>query len=927
MHSRAVVVVALVLAFFAACSSEDATPDAPDPSPGPSLAEKHQVLAEGSGPQNDAPLLSLNPGTRRTTKDESRTCLDDTTKWGMKLRRCTSGGNVFWYSRDDFGWYLVGSSQVGAYVRPALSLPHKLRVGMQWRVWPQSSDTAYVTYTVKSAEVKPTVFGKRKVWEVEGVGTSGSPLTNFYGEGVGFLTASNVGATPVIRSGVVPLDEAASPPDPPTLKVSAMVGGAGVLPKFITQSVVVTDGLGKPGFLYRYALKLHGLAFISTNAIGSQAFGGAESAYVCAYTDGTHFTASKVHLASYTSKFECPDGRADQRFPLADGQLAQAGIVPVQTGGPSQLEFALTVPSAKVPAYSSGPMHAVVFPQEPAVDFLLADGPDAAGTLGLGVVAGERLLHLAVGKDGRFSPERMAATLPLLQWASVYTGDAADHWLVSPDGDVLHAALGPAGVQLERMGRVPVPKGEVASVAFPLGDQLVVITSDADPNYGVIEVANMDPGHAWRTPLPKGPTETPDRLQASALAVSFTPRDMDLEVCWPAGLGAPILEGWTLGGAPSKAIAVSDRCVLVLRNREVAWDLDEEGLHAAEGPVPGVGKVAIGLENALANKQASIPDPGVMVLPSGEARSANVVYGRGMVPVSTVSSVDRLAPGGTPDPYADGFWFFEGVYGAECGKLGGPCKRVSFAGKSGTWTQLLADGGVETMLVGGGILWERKPVNAFVGDLFLVTPKGDVTPFDVPFKHDTHGVNGATSDGLACGTAFLATNPQLQRGWCRLPDGTVQELTPADPKQLGKVYEPWLGAPGAFFTYHDEPVLRLTRFDTKTLAFTDVDLGALAVAPVQGLGLGIEAVRQVPGPDLWFVRRIGGKDLNVALGHYEAGKVTAVPLPGLDLLKTATTVTPGTPHVTVLDGVVALAIGDAVNQVTPVPLKAWRWPR
>lgn len=188
---------------------------------------------------------------------------------------------------------------------------------------------------------------------------------------------------------------------------------------------------------------------------------------------------------------------------------------------------------------------------------------------------------------------------------------------------------GAGTVALRAIGRIETPEEHYVMGAVRAGDDLVVVTGG--PPYtqcqeGLIPTATM-----WRgtVPAPGAPRALP-----TIDTVTATPAGLDLLVCWAPGAGEPELTGWTLAGEPVRAIraAVDGSCVLLLRDpAEVAvLDGSEDptvaplGAFAAEGSIPGVGRVAIGVSGVGRDGLGSLEDRTLGISPMN--RDTDFIY-------------------------------------------------------------------------------------------------------------------------------------------------------------------------------------------------------------------------------------------------------------------------------------------------------------
>ncbi len=196
------------------------------------------------------------------------------------------------------------------------------------------------------------------------------------------------------------------------------------------------------------------------------------------------------------------------------------------------------------------------------------------------------------------------------------------------DGVIEELALdGAGGVALRALGRADLPAdhyvlGAVRAGGPDGGDELVVFAGG--PPYAECQVGLIPTITAWKG---NAPAPAPPRAPAILDTVTATLAGLDLLVCWAPGAGEPELEGWTLGGEPARAIraATDGSCVLVLRDLATAADIDfadpggaslaRVGTFAAEGPIPGVGRVAIGVGRPPVDLLGALEDRTVGLAP------------------------------------------------------------------------------------------------------------------------------------------------------------------------------------------------------------------------------------------------------------------------------------------------------------------------
>jgi len=352
-------------------------------------------------------------------------------------------------------------------------------------------------------------------------------------------------------------------------------------------------------------------------------------------------------------------------------------------------------------------------------------------------------------------------------WYSVRTTpEERETLVVSPGGRIDRVRRTDGVWSREPLATVGLPAGEAAVIGA-----VVVPDPDAGPDDRRLLVATrgeatgLDPYESgetytdpytrmWTAPIAGGSS---DRPWLAALAVTAEKIGVDVRVCWPPA-GALETDGWTIGGAAASLVVPhfdGDRCAGVFRDTASSLAPDAPGGMIVEGPVPGAGRVRIGLPPGAGTGSRFA---GGAALKGGGFASTTGIYGPGGV---LTEGLVLNAPYATttPDLAGHGLWYLVPGRGDNAG--------LYVVGREGLVqvhdTALPAP--VARGITGG--------VVALVGvrDFFWFRPDG--TRLQLHERVSDLAGYVVLADGTACGHGNYSMEPTLA---CYAPDGTIRDV-------------------------------------------------------------------------------------------------------------------------------------------------------
>jgi len=395
------------------------------------------------------------------------------------------------------------------------------------------------------------------------------------------------------------------------------------------------------------------------------------------------------------------------------------------------------------------------------------------------------------------------------------------------DGRVDRAVVQADGLSWEHVVDVALPPGHVLGGAVPYGDdQLLIVTNGGFDGLGrplgfighdflCAALENLDPDapctgaiydydgqtqlgelgdgflgdvYAWTVDVPE-----PEPVAEPSLAgLEVWEVGPDALLCWPPGHGALDTDGWEISGDPARAIPVGDRCAFVVRPGAPGDTFDASVATEVVGPIPGAGRVAVGIHRATWTRERQVdaplisPDsypvkaPGWSQVPMGCALLSD---GRCVTPYRVYSPFRFLSE---THPATEGSPAYGALVRGEdetlsvfCAASAGstPCAAADLGG-AGLWVQIEDAVGTvpkdEVGLLTADALMRfpgyRDPALPAQGGGVLVTEvasggrvvlraDGSTTAAAEPPSETGRSTWTALSDGRVCGLALLENEP------------------------------------------------------------------------------------------------------------------------------------------------------------------------
>jgi len=805
-------------------------------------APRTEIVDQGTGPENAEALWPLVVGAHREQHSGTVSVPDRTQMFGRTVYRFQGTSTVSFYYTTEEGVFSAGSLILGALPRATLLVPAKVKVGLKWRSF-QTDDLPSVTSVVTSVELKDTIFGRRMVWTIAQTDES-------HPDKVTYTTSFAEGRGPVELDGdatitsILPLD-----PDPPVVisdrlpltplnnatplflnfwatRLSAMVDATG---KATIRAGGITAWFNNPGFGSGGAWDLapqsacvsstDGATFQLVGAWTGTSASNPSTDAVCPEASAALFAAGTLHQLDVS-----PDSRQMD---------SETGLHLAGNGAPEHFYLATELNKQRVVGLGLNrqyPDHHISSRSRVYGGELLRAWTTAAGQLrhilidktapsddfGFVAMVGDRLLAGAV-KGTAITPLELVGAVPGARLSTKTTPNGREHYLVTADGVVDRLHIGNDGdTWLERYAELDLPVKHEAVGVIPFDDHLLVLAvrgREGDPINSLQRKPILGDVVGFSAPLPavgrgRGPPPLPHH------AITAEVLDRDLKVCWPKGAGPAITSGWTLGGQPATAIVsgANGDCVVLLRDKTVTGPL-ELGAYAAEGMIPGVGRVAIGTHPQDSTPVDHGPTNQLAALAGGGFTSTARRYGNAgdLIGVPANPLVVHVNNHAAPDIAGNGLWSASTgqarhvcLHDNPAFVLTGPVSRC-------VDVPSLASPGLQ--VGGGGTIWRRDLQAAPI----LIKPDGTATP--ITGWPAGVGVRGALVDGRVCGTQGAAGAQTLFCAQAGVV--TSHDITDA---QYKSIQGNWVAVGDAFYSYHlNEPV----RFNPTSLTFENLDLTAL----------------------------------------------------------------------------------------------------
>ncbi|MFO0710794.1 MAG: hypothetical protein U0353_13190 [Sandaracinus sp.] len=829
-------------------------PTDPVPPGGESWAPaRFVVMAEGSGPANEAALEPLRVGARYVTST-----FTDTYDWTAISVLRERGGFVE-VQRTSLRALrgatrtleLYRRTEAGLETRTAagdtvLLVPATLRVGLRWQT---GSATDPITYEVTAREMARTAAGDAIVWHI----TDGTRET-YYAEGIGRVGGDGY----VVDSIVLPDEAAPSPSSPTALETVPLAAGASLAADFLATLTpygltAVESRAGALALGVRNAaggdacLRVEGTSVEletarsapdTTAPIMRHAEGALEGCLVSPEheartptggtiivsqqlrsdasamtlrSDGTVLYAARSvpNVASYdVSGLTGGIGASIGVFDTSRGpELFTIGANPANDRDGEGLGFI-----DDVAAYGRG---IGSWPLLRAISFGLTQRnvPDI-GTWILPVEArlpeagapvwyldGDGLLLRA-----RLSEDDVSPPTPLFHVEGEpsfrFSADAREVWITSADGRIARLVTEEGRERVEQYGRMTLRPGERLIGAVRGADEAHVVALVLDgASAGVSWDGTPFDGGArlYLVTLGSGaPESLPSSLTTSAIASGA-----DAVVCWGETTEPLVREGWTLQGRPAivEPTGGGAPCALVRRaDGASAEDLTSLDAYHVHGPIPGVGMASVTV-SSTSPRDFGVPHRDAVPVPGGFVWSTDA-WVNGLTVRDRFNDTAAMAPvdlsGGvwyedrSPSPTALHYWDALGEHVLEA--------DVS-----------IRDMGIATiagLVVEGGIVYRVRLVSGgdFDGPLYRMDTGGTCTPLA---PDGTHFFKYWFEDGMQCELTMSALR-------CATSDGTAVSSPPGT--LVGNLLQRF--ADGSVLLYAGVPPVRWVR---ETGTFTRLD--------------------------------------------------------------------------------------------------------
>ncbi len=837
-----------------------------------------QVISEGTGPANAAPLDPLITGERHMDpKSKSVITVGAPVEIGGRTLipvEDASARKTSYLAPSSAGVAFHGSSSEPLLEAPIVIAPSTVRLGMKW----SAPGTPY-SFEVTAREETDTPVGPGVVWTIEQTGGD-AKVTRVYGEGLGLLgldqtkfsalflpraassaqSSAKLTLTPITKGGAQITWGNLEP-----LSISAVDGGDGALTIGISGLQQVWDSANQrwaPSLVpVCTAFKADDFSDVTPigNADADHLKGMWSSAPTCMVDN------SNVYLPTLASDASAVSFVGDRTYNLRRGFSGEV-VSPHFGGGAHQILLS---------TWTSGDAPEVLYGGDfgDILQWSLArwGDPDSASTrigdygnpflnmslfqqftggfspAGMHAIAapsrepGARVPVALVSNTGvvaRFEVDEEGPTVTVGQFAassrSTTRGapDARDVLFTSYEGAIDRLVFGAPDFSLTRLGVVGVPAGSklVGAMQIPGSQDLLVFTHQA--SHAESEAGTTS---AWRaTPQPQPFTPAP------ALGVGAAVSGLDVVVCWPKTSAPLDPTGWTLGGAAPIAVlptadasADANRCAIVVRDITKPFDPAKPGAYATEGPIPGVGAMLIAPPTEAARDPYGFYSALVTAAPFAALKGGGLVnYAHRFTPGGfAIEDVGRPAAAvqGFPDAAGNGLWSYDF-----------PQSRWKLQGLDAHMANIpVPTLALQTRLVGlaqgGGALVGVPPVDgAAPKNIYYVAPDGSATLVQ-PHKLDL-AVTGPTglpewagrlevgrlADGSICGSEFLG-GPAPFEFVCYDAGGVRRALNVSDRMpQTGSWELHWvLLSDGSFAFSQDE--MGAWRFDPVAMTFTQLD--------------------------------------------------------------------------------------------------------
>lgn len=674
------------------------------------LPAKHEIVAPGEGEPNAAPLLPLRPGlTFWDRYGEVSAQVKGPMRLGNQTVLTVAGPlQEDWWSVTGEGVFYHGNSHTGPKPRPVLMVPATVRVGMKWQSYHDGDEPAVVG-EVLSVEPMDTMWGKRLVWHVRRTDPRFETSTDsWYAEGFGGVGEEGHAIT--ATAAVLPLDDT-SETAPSRLELSPLAGGEPILRELQGMHLSALHDGTTPGLSMRLDVRhadhrpgsafadiVWGTVCLQYAEGGLSVMPGQESTdwetVACPDASGVAFDGGGGMVSrslKYRGGATMWGVGADYHNLFAsaarlDGEVRFFGAASDPLlGSEHHVRWGWWVPTEEPWIISwewrTGDVFGPVKHDNPSLvgddQYIDALGlPMEVSRRGFGMLLRERNELSFARYDGYTIRDAGPGMVLAGDLSVIASPEERRYFATGFAGRVEEVIAEPEGMLVRHIGDLGLPAGH-ALVGAVVHDGTLFALSMAgqEPDPGSID-PQMGDVYGWTAAL--GELAAPEP-PTSIGAVRVFRVGADLEVCWPRGLGAPILDGWTLAGEP--AVAVPSRldgsCVLLLRPHDSAVDLDTNGSHWAEGEIPGWGRVAAavtGPEDYEAFARETFPsvEDGTILAGTGDGEvvSPRLLYDPAGLVVGAPPHAEGTPWGFTtpmrPDLAGGGVWHITNQYPDRC---------------------------------------------------------------------------------------------------------------------------------------------------------------------------------------------------------------------------------------------------------------------
>lgn len=726
--------------------------------------------------------------------------------------------SVLMLRESDLGVELWYTSRDGWLPSPVLLVPATVRVGMRWRA--KVRGKSRYEFEVTTRDLQRTAYGERPVWSIQETNlTTAAVIERRYIEGVGFTEVDSA-SQPSYASFMRPLDPRPTPPYPtlPATPLTPYIFEPGVFDGLQTTSV----SLVRPADSSSATLIVKGITECAASNCdvdlcfaveGASTTRESISGPVDTYHQGRRcsyqrFAENLPHFADDASGAFV--NAHDVYWVPRDRRGGQDGVTAI-FADPDSLE-------PRILAGSSGGANILSDLGWAAYSTTQGSGAQDPRPLGgqwamLSNLVGKLALENTTNEDTQTTAFSLAApgqtpqfavlsrnkvlmyatlvdnTLPtptpvatLSGQPSVTTDQYGQHLLItSPDGRIDRIVVADGTLVPEAIGRVELPAGEELVGALDLSGTLdgegKLLLTTFTRSY---EHLNERTDHEWTTRFYTTTMQPPVRWSfpptAGVIAAEF---GADVIVCWPPTSEEFNTEGWTIAGVSARqALPFGKACAQIVR--DVVHDpalggadlskpdhstlVEADALFAdmrfdTEGPIPGVGRVSLGVAKITTNLYSLFSAPmggnpfaaladGGYVSPAYRYTAGGLKEGV-LIPPTTSGPRDRTIA----DRAGAGLW--QTFYGGEVALIGRESQTFAPPPEATAHPQALLDAFASA---GGGLVVRyatgSDPAWAASSTWFLLDAEGTWTTLPPP-PSGSRGYLVRTASGVLCGSSIV----------------------------------------------------------------------------------------------------------------------------------------------------------------------------